>query len=586
MCIRDRDTTIDDFVPEAYWEVHSLCREAKFRHTGGKIRKIEEAEAIKEKVAGHEMVITHIDQKDERSNPPLLYDLTDLQRDMNVRYGFTADGTLKLAQSLYEKKHLTYPRTDSRYLSQDMQPSIAPLLETLKAVKPNEIGPLDLDKLSFSKRIIDDSKVSDHHAIIPTDSVARGLTENEQKVYEAVIIRLVAAFYPPCINAVTMVEAEANSERFRTRGTVLVDAGWQALYTKPESEKTAAAKKKASKSTGPQLLPNFQLDERNPQESSIESFKTSAPKRFTEASLLQLMETAGKIVEDEALKEALKDKGVGTPATRASIIEVLILRKYVERKKKNLISTEDGKRLISLVRDDRLKSPELTGDWEFRLKQMERGKYKPEDFMEEVCTYTREILEGTAANTVDVKNLGPCPCCGAPVVQGGKGSYGCSQWKDGCKFVLWKMTLGKDIDPVLAAEILLRRRSLTPHLLEVEGRKLFGHILLNTDGSIGHEEVEKTETEDDEKSIGPCPMCKGSIVEGPKGFGCVNWRSGCRFVVWKSIARKDITLEIAQVLLKNGVTEVYDDFVSKAGKNFSAKLKVIKGEVKFEFDNG
>lgn len=576
--IAARDTEIDGFAPEEYWEIHTLCRDSKFRHTGGKIKKREKADALLAKVDGHELVVSKVDKKDERSNPPLLYDLTDLQRDMNIRHGFTAEQTLKLAQSLYESKHLTYPRTDSRYLSADMKPSIAPLLETLKAFKPEEIGKLDLANLPFSKRIVDDAKVSDHHAIIPTDSVARSVSENEAKVYEAVVTRLIAAFYPPCTNAVTLVEAEANAERFRARGTALVDPGWQVLYAKSAAEKSGKAKKAA----GPQILPDFQVGERNAHKPSIESFKTSAPKRFTEASLLQLMETAGKVVTDEALKEALKDKGVGTPATRASIIEVLIQRKYVERKKKNLISTEDGKRLVSLVRDDRLKSPELTGDWEFKLKQVERGEYAAEAFMKEVCAYTREILEGTARKTVDLKNLGACPCCGSPVIRGKRG-YGCSEWKSGCKFVLWDMTWGMAIDPTLAAEILLRRRTLTPHMIEVEGRKLFASLILKDDGSIGYEEVEKAQKGSDEKSIGSCPLCAGDVIDGPKGFGCVNWRNGCRFVVWKQIAKKTITQDVAVQLLEKGETEVFDDFTSKAGKAFSAKLKVVNGEVKFVF---
>lgn len=579
-----RDLEVDSFVPENFWEVHTLCRDAKFKHSKGKIQKQEDADQIKERITGHELVITKVEKKHENSNPLLLYDLTDLQRDMNIRYGFTADQTLKLAQSLYEKKFLTYPRTDSRYLSADMQPTIAPLMEKLRKILPKAIGGLDLENLTFSKRIVDDSKVSDHHAIIPTDTIPNSdLPENEKLLYKSVALRLIAAFYPPCINAVTTVEAEANSEPFRARGTVLVDAGWQALYEKPAAAKTA--KKKGKASIGPQILPDFQEGERNPHEPSVEKFKTSAPKRFTEASLLQLMETAGKIVTDEALKEALKDKGVGTPATRASIIEVLIQRKYIERKKKNLISTEDGKRLISLIKDERLKSPELTGDWEFRLKQMERGEYDPKKFMDEVEAYTREILNGTAKNNVDLNNLGPCPCCNAPVKRG-KTGYGCSAWNDGCRFVIWdKKTFGVNFTPELVAEFLLHKRTLTPHVIfDESGTQRFASLSLNEKGEISYEVVkDESPKNPNQESIGTCPVCTGDVVVGKKGYGCANWRSGCKFVIWKQIARKEISKELAIEILEKKETAELEGFTSKAGKPFAAKLKVINGEVKLWF---
>ncbi|MCH6256933.1 DNA topoisomerase 3 [Puniceicoccaceae bacterium K14] len=583
-----RDTEIDKFVPENFWEVHTLCRDAKFKHSKGKIQKLEEAEQIKERAAGHELVITKVEKKKEKTNPLLLYDLTDLQRDMNTRNGFTADQTLKLAQNLYEKKFLTYPRTDSRYLSTDIKPTIAPLLEKLRKILPKAIAGLDLENLKFSKRIIDDAKVSDHHAIIPTDTIpSSDLPENEKLVYKAVALRLIAAFYPPCINAVTTVEAKANSEPFKARGTVLVDSGWQALYEK-KSESTAAkkaVKKKAKFSIGPQILPDFKEGESNPHEVSVEKFKTSAPKRFTEASLLQLMETAGKIVTDEALKEALKDKGVGTPATRASIIEVLIQRKYIERKKKNLISTDDGKRLISLIKDERLKSPELTGDWEFRLKQMERGEYDPKKFMDEVEAYTREILSVTARSSVNLKNLGPCPCCDSPVIRG-KTGYGCSAWKNGCRFVIWDgKTFGVNFTPELVAEFLLHKRTLTPHFVIDGEAKLFATLSLSNKGEISYEAAEsETEPEsNNQNSIGKCPVCSGNIVAGTKGYGCVNWRKGCKFVIWKQIARKEISVELATEILERQETAELEGFVSKAGKPFSAKLKVINGEVKLWF---
>ena len=295
------------------------------------------------------------------------------------------------------------------------------------------------------------------------------------------------------------------------------------------------------------------------------------------------METAGKIVTDETLKEALKEKGVGTPATRASIIEVLITRQYVERRKKNLVSTDSGRALISLVKDERLKSPELTGDWEHRLKRIERGDYEPGVFMQEVAAYTREILQGKAEATIDLANLGPCPTCQAPVMRGRTG-YGCSKWKDGCKFVLPGVLWGLTLSPVLAREILIHKRSLTPQPIEVDGVAHFAFLRFDKKGQPAYDvaETAKKATEGDE-SLGACPVCAGDVVVGKKAYGCSNWRNGCRFVVWKVIAQKEITPDIVQQLLTAQVTGTLTGFISKAGKPFEAKLKVIAGEVKFDF---
>jgi len=580
--IVNRDLEIEYFKPNDFWEVHTVCREATFKHTGGKFEDQAKAAAILEKVTGQELVVKSVSKKNEKSNPPQLYDLTSLQQDMNKRYGFTADQTLKLAQALYESKHLTYPRTDSRYISSDIEPTIPPLIEALRRLKPEELAPLDTAALPFNTRIVDDKKVSDHHAIIPTEVLGEHLAGDERKLYDAVVTRLIAVFYPPCIKAVTVVNALAAEERFRARGKVLVDPGWQALYGKAEPDPAKTTKAPAQGDDAAQELPDFKEGERNPHAPSLPQFKTSAPKRFNEATLLQLMETAGKIVTDEALKEALKDKGVGTPATRASIIEVLIQRKYIERKKKNLISTESGRGLISLVQDERLKSPELTGDWEFRLKQVERGEYDPAQFMSEVADYTREILQCTSAKTVSLTNLGPCPVCNAYVIRG-KAAYGCSEWKKGCKFVLPSVLWGLSIKPELAREILTHKRSLTPHPIEVEGRKLFVVISLDKQGNLSYQEAEVAKKEEGQEALGKCPTCGGDIVIGRKAYGCSNWRNGCKFVIWKTMAQKEIPLESAQQLLSTGTTETLSGFKSKAGKDFDAKLKVVNGEVKFDF---
>lgn len=579
-----RDQEIEGFKSEDFWEVHTECRDTKFRHAGGKIHKEEAAQALRERVEGHPLVVDEVQKKDEAANPPQLFDLTELQREMNRRHGFTADQTLRLAQNLYEQKRITYPRTDSRYLSSDLQPTIGPLLEKLRPLKPKEIGRLDLQALAFSKRVVDDAKVSDHHAIIPTDDLPGRLSEDESRVYEAVLLRLIAVFYPPCVKAVTTVEATANAERFRARGTVLVDAGWQALYPGLYGGPASKGKGGKGKQAEEALMPDFQVGESNPHRPSIEKFKTNPPKRFTEATLLALMETAGKIVTDEALKEALKEKGVGTPATRASIIETLIQRRYVERKKKNLVSTDSGRHLIALIHDERLKSPELTGDWEFRLKKMERGEYEAATFIREVVEYTREILDNKASATLDLKNLGPCPVCRAPVMRG-KSGYGCTRWREGCKFVIADGALGLRFTPELMRELLFNGRTLEAHPIVDGKKKAFGHLVLGKRGALKYEALESTQEGADERKFGDCPVCGSAIVEGEKGFGCCNWKNGCKFVIWNQVAQRPISREEAKLLLEKGETGVLEGFVSKAGKPFSAKLKVIDGRVRFEFEN-
>ncbi len=593
--IVNRDWEVERFKPETFWEVKTVSRGATFKHTGGKFDAEAKAQAIIAKIAGQPLTITGVAKKNALAHPPLLFDLTSLQREMNKRHGFTADHTLKLAQSLYESKHLTYPRTDSCYLTADLQPTIAPLLERLRALKPDEIGKLDTTALNFTKRIVDDSKVADHHAIIPTTVLGDRLSGDEALLYDAVVTRLIAVFYPSAVRAVTTVEAVAVEEPFRARGTVIVDPGWEVLYANApdlgEGDDDAPKKGKGKKKgdgddeddgDSKQVLPDFAEGESNPHEPALSTGKTSAPKRFNEASLLALMETAGKIVTDETLKEALKEKGVGTPATRAAIIEVLISRGYVERKRKALISTDSGRALIALVQDDRLKSPELTGEWEYRLKQMERGAYDPAQFMTEVCDYTREILANKAEATIDLKNLGPCPLCAAPVMRGRTG-YGCTRWREGCGFVLPGTLWELEITPVLAREILNHKKSLTPHRIVVNGKPKFAHLRFNKKGEPAYDVAEVEKSDAQTEAFGACPVCAGDIVEGRKAYGCSNWKNGCRFAVWKVIAKKEITPEIAKELIERRETAVLSGFMSKAGKPFDAKLKVVDGEVKFDF---
>ncbi|TAK59785.1 DNA topoisomerase 3, partial [Methylobacter sp.] len=355
--IVQKDSEISSFVAKDFWELHTLYRDADFQYVGGRFDSKADAEALLNQISGRDFRINEVKGKRETLSPPLLYDLTDLQKDMSIRYGLTADQTLSCAQQLYEKKHVTYPRTDSRYLTNDMKPDMKPLLTKLRSKFEQQIEPLDLDKLALSSRIFNDTKVSDHHAIIPTTALPGTLSGQEAKVYEAIVQRFIAAFYPPCIKQITTVLGSVNAEtpiaevKFKTIGTIIESPGWQALYKND-------ALKQADKEL--KILPNFVQGETGSQQPSINQGKTTPPKPFNEASLLSIMESAGKTCDDEQLKEALKEKGLGTPATRASIIEVLIKRNYIQRQKKTLVSTESGRHLISIIADDNLKSAAMT----------------------------------------------------------------------------------------------------------------------------------------------------------------------------------------------------------------------------------
>ena len=483
------------------------------------------------------MIVEAIDKKDEKTNPPVLFNLTELQRELNTRPGLTADETLRIAQNLYENKHITYPRTDSRYLTSDLQPTIAPSLKKFLPFRTKEIGKLDLDKLKSSKRVVSDSKVSDHHAIIPTDLLPKKLNDQEKKVYNAVLTRLIAVFYPPYIKSVTTVEASCEKEPFRARRTQLRDLGWQALYPASEKQKKKGGGKSCKLDPAEQPIPDFQIGERYLHQPRVETLKTSPPKRFTESSLFQLMETASKNTEDEELKDALKDQGIGTPATRASIIETLIKRDFVERRRKSLISTPKGRQLIAIVQDERLKSPKLTGEWEYRLKKMERGKYDPQQFREEVESYTREILSATSEKTVDLKNLGPCPICEAAVIRG-KTGYGCPQWREGCSFAIREDSLEARISPSLMSELLSNRQSLSSVGISQEGNRSLAKLKLNKEGKLKYSIVESNNPDSNDPSIGPCPVCGGPVNERERSYSCGNCRQGCRFAIWRVIAKK------------------------------------------------
>jgi DNA topoisomerase-3 len=469
--IVERDDQIDQFRSQPFWELTTTYRETVFKYTGDRFQALENAQPLLAKITGQPFEITGIEGKEKKEPPPQLFDLTTLQRDLNKAHGLSAADTLAATQNLYESKLVTYPRTDSRYLNQDMKPRIPAIFQGLVKIYSEQIKPLNLAKLPFTSRIVDDKKVTDHHAIIPTGMEPRSLGANEQRVYDAIVIQFIAAFYPACRKMLTTVEGVSSEVPFRAKGTQIVKPGWTVLFPKK--------KKKSDEEDEDQTLPVFEKGETGPHEPFLREGKTNPPKHFTENSLLGAMEAAGKFVEDDTLREALKERGIGTPATRAAIIETLLQRNYIRREKKLLLATDMGRCLIALIRDPLLKSPEMTGEWEEKLKQIERQKLDAGEFMGGICGYIRGLIQHNASGAFDVARLGSCPLCGKEVMKG-RTAYGCSGWKEGCAYVLSPDYKGLSLTPN-QIQVLLQLRIL-PYTVQIDGEPRL--LILSTQGGL------------------------------------------------------------------------------------------------------
>jgi len=464
----DREKEIEGFKPEKFWTVHArFAREdltydgAWFKNKQNRLKGKEAAEEVATKVQGGTGVVKKAEKKTASEKPPLLYDLTELQRNANARYGFTAERTLRAAQALYEEKKLiTYPRTSSRYLSKDMVGGVKKRVEAagaLPALAPFAEKLLGLSKLPITKRVVDDSKVTDHHAIVPTGKrLSGGLPPDEAKVYDLVARRFLAVFFLAARFENTTVVTEARGETFLSRGRVVLEAGWRALYPDGVGGK---------KEKEPPVLPPIEVgQEWRVAKVGVKEGETKPPPRYSESALLGAMETAGKFVDDEELRQAMKESGLGTPATRAAIIERLIKVGYVEREKMVLVPTSKGRALVSLLGKSPLSSPELTGQWERRLAEMERGAERRPDFMADIGSFTTSLVddvrqmegERLASPSRSRGPLGVCPKCGSAVVETKK-AYGCSGWKtSGCDFAIWKQISGKRLSEAQAKQLLSR----------------------------------------------------------------------------------------------------------------------------------
>ena len=477
--IARREEEIRAFVPEPYWlvdaEFEPSAGEGGRRYHGRyhagaqpRLKTAEEAAAIVEAVRDRTGEITKLETSTKKDRPPLLYDLTSLQREANTRYGFSARRTLAAAQRLYEDhKALTYPRTSSRFLPSDMIGDLKPTASVVGSHREYARAAAyvtGLDVLPLG-RVVNDAKVTDHHAIIPTNSDHRvdKMSDDDRRVYDMVVRRFLAVFHPDAVFENTRLETTVSEHVFRTRGRVLIVPGWRGVYGEGLTDGAAADEDDG----GDQQLPKLSQGE-DVTTLAVESLEkeTKPPRRYSDASLLGAMETAGKLVEDDELREAMKDSGIGTPATRAAIIERLIDVGYVEREGRSLVATEKGTNVIKFLGEHALTSPSMTGDWEHRLGRIEEGEESRERFMHDIAEFARQTVGELDAKLREVRipraNLGPCPVCGRDIVENRKGFSCWSREDPGCGFVIWKSKAGKSLPVTVARELISRGRTEKP----------------------------------------------------------------------------------------------------------------------------
>ena len=401
--IVNRQKEIDNFKPEPYWVLATVYRDTTFTATQGKFTKKEEGEEAFKTIEGKPFTVTKVEKKEGKEQPPQLYDLTSLQVDCNKKFGFSAEQTLNLIQSLYEHKFTTYPRVDTQYLSDDIYPKCPQTLNGLFQVKfagvapyADLIRPIGGKPLRKSKKVFDTSKVTDHHAIIPTGVIPKSLTDAERKVYDLVARRFIGVFLPDCKFSQTTVLGKVDNVEFKVTGKEILEPGWRLVRGASENSENTENTESSEKEE--KTLPTFTKGESGPHKPTLTEKMTTPPPYYTEATLLRAMETAGKFVEDEELRAAMKENGIGRPSSRASIIETLFKRHYIKRERKRLVATETGTELIDLIREDLLKSCELTGIWEKKLRDIEHQKYDAQQFIDELKQQVTDIVNEVMAD--------------------------------------------------------------------------------------------------------------------------------------------------------------------------------------------
>ena len=539
----NRYKEIINFVPKPYWELQTLYRDTLFNCEEGRFQNKEDGEKLAAKVKESDFEIVSVTKKKGKEYAPKLFDLTGLQVYCNTKFGFTADETLKMVQKLYEQKVVTYPRVDTTFLPNDVYPKIKGILTNLKKYNPLTT-PLLAKKIKKSAKVFNDKKVTDHHAIIPT-GIESNLQYNQQRVYDIITKRFIAVFYDDCIVSNTAVIGKAADVTFRTTGKEIIEKGWKVVFEKKNENNE---KQKAEDRS----LPSFIKGEKGTHAPSFLEKETKAPKYYTEATLLRAMETAGRQIDDDDLRDLMKENGIGRPSTRANIIETLFRRKYVERKKKQLLPTNTGIKLIDTIQNKLLKSAELTGRWEKQLKEIEKGTFNAGTFIKNMKKMVDQLVyevrsEKIRANISSQNNVvkkqetrskkqekkkgvtqQTCPKCKKGSLLKGTSAYGCSNYKNGCDFRLPFIFMGKKISDNQFIRLIQKGATVNLKGFKSDNGKIDGIVVFDSDFNLNLNI--KKEATNNKQATQACPKCKkGTIIKGKTAYGCSAYKSGCDF---------------------------------------------------------
>ncbi|GAB7087220.1 type IA DNA topoisomerase [Marinifilum fragile] len=563
--IVNRQKEIENFVPQTYWELKTVYREVSFAVTRGRFDNKEEGVAFLDQIKSEPFEIISVEKKSGKEQPPRLYDLTSLQVDCNRKFNLSAEETLRIIQTLYEKKLTTYPRVDTTYLSDDIYKKIPDILKKLTPYK-EFVDPLLKTKIRKSKKVFDDKKVTDHHAIIPTGVIPSGLRYEEKQVYDLVTKRFISVFYPDCKVSNTTVMGKVTNIEFKATGKQIVEPGWRVLYAKDSNVGEGV------------ILPAFVKGETGEHQPDLAEKQTQPPKYYSEATLLRAMETAGKQVDDDELRELMKENGIGRPSTRANIIETLFKRRYIKKEKKRLVATITGVQLIDTIQNELLKSAELTGQWEKKLREIELGNFEVNQFMAElknmVVGIVWDVKSRKNINAIEVideakekeekktevksKKEAPvdltCPKCKEGKIIKGKSVWGCTNWKNGCEIRIPFEFGGKKLTDKQVEALVLKGKTPKIKGFVVDGNKINGNLVLDPDFSLSILE--------EEKEVLTCPVCKsGTLLKGNAAFGCSNYKSGCRFIVPFVFMEKSLSEAQIKSLVKQQKTGLIKGFV-------------------------
>ncbi|MCC1484647.1 type IA DNA topoisomerase [Winogradskyella immobilis] len=536
----NRWKTIENFKPQPYWELQTIYRDTVFNYEDGRFLKMEDGEVLANKVKEHDFEVVSVTKKKGKEYAPKLFDLTGLQVYCNTKFGLSADETLKIAQRLYEQKAISYPRVDTTFLPNDVYPKVKSILSKLSSYA-TLTTPLLAQKIKKSSKVFNDKKVTDHHAIIPT-GIEIHMQHNEQRVYDAIVRRFIAVFYNDCEVSNTVVIGKAAEVKFRTTGKEILSKGWRVVFESEKSTKNEDS-----------ILPTFVEGEKGKHQPSFIEKQTKPPNQFTEASLLRAMETAGKQVDDDELRDIMKENGIGRPSTRANIIETLFRRKYIKRNKKQLIPTVTGIQLIDTIKNELLKSAELTGSWEKQLKDIEKGEFSASAFIkgmkrmvdalvyevrsENVQTRISAVNNKPSgkpkakskANTVNLIGAS-CPKCKSGQLIKGKSAYGCTLYGKSCDFTLPFNFGGKKVSENQFLRLLSKGSTVNLKGFKIEGNTIEGLLRFDDHFKLKLEPKKAKSTPVNAGDI--CPKCKtGQVLKGNTAFGCSNYKVGCDYRV-------------------------------------------------------